>query len=283
MRVFGAEPAQWRKSQSADSGRHLACAACVLQVNAVVYVGDGRSRDVIRAFEFPGAPSNRSRPYGFEAIITTYELVLKVRPCAACLVCCMKPQHALVLAACCVQHQRLQAYLCHSQRLVGQRLAPCCGVRVSVGTSWCAVCCALHTDLLTALCGRAAGCVLQDAALLRQIHWQYLLVDEAHRLKNSDSALYQELSTWSFKNKLLVTGTPLQVCAVPVLCDCRLTAPVLFSPWVPALCFLSGSSVVQMQCNTSTKVVCLAAELHAGAVVPAQLPGAGTLRGSRGV
>jgi hypothetical protein len=44
----------------------------------VVYVGDGRSRDVIRAFEFPGAPSNRSRPYGFEAIITTYELVLKV-------------------------------------------------------------------------------------------------------------------------------------------------------------------------------------------------------------
>jgi hypothetical protein len=48
------------------------------QVNAVVYVGDGRSREVIRAFEFPGAPSNRSRSYGFEAIITTYELVLKV-------------------------------------------------------------------------------------------------------------------------------------------------------------------------------------------------------------
>lgn len=47
-------------------------------MNAVVYVGDGRSREVIRAFEFPGAPSNRSRPYGFEAIITTYELVLKV-------------------------------------------------------------------------------------------------------------------------------------------------------------------------------------------------------------
>lgn len=72
---------QGRKSQSADSGRCRACAACVLQVNAVVYVGDGRSRDVIRAFEFPGASSNRSRPYGFEAIITTYELVLKVRPC----------------------------------------------------------------------------------------------------------------------------------------------------------------------------------------------------------
>jgi chromodomain-helicase-DNA-binding protein 1 len=52
--------------------------------------------------------------------------------------------------------------------------------------------------------------LLQDAALLKQIPWAYLLVDEAHRLKNSESALYQELSSWSFKSKLLVTGTPLQ-------------------------------------------------------------------------
>lgn len=89
---------------------------CTLQLNAVVYVGDGRSREVIRAFEFGGtftapgcnpASSNRSRPYSFEVLITTYELALK------------------------------------------------------------------------------------DAALLGKINWAFLMVDEAHRLKNSESALYQ--------------------------------------------------------------------------------------------
>ena len=30
------------------------------------------------------------------------------------------------------------------------------------------------------------------------------------RLKNNESALYKELQNWVFKNKLLVTGTPLQ-------------------------------------------------------------------------
>lgn len=53
-------------------------AACT-QMNSVVYVGDGRSREVLRAFEFPGPPGNRSRPIAFEVLITTFELVLKVR------------------------------------------------------------------------------------------------------------------------------------------------------------------------------------------------------------
>ncbi|PRW57711.1 CHROMATIN REMODELING 5 isoform A [Chlorella sorokiniana] len=52
--------------------------------------------------------------------------------------------------------------------------------------------------------------VLKDAEVLRPIKWAYMMVDEAHRLKNDESALYKELIQWSFKNKLLVTGTPLQ-------------------------------------------------------------------------
>lgn len=33
--------------------------------------------------------------------------------------------------------------------------------------------------------------ILKDAPILGAIKWNYLMVDEAHRLKNADSALYQ--------------------------------------------------------------------------------------------
>jgi len=52
--------------------------------------------------------------------------------------------------------------------------------------------------------------VLKDAALLSRVRWNYLVVDEAHRLKNSEAALYKGLFSMRFANKLLVTGTPLQ-------------------------------------------------------------------------
>ena len=40
----------------------------------------------------------------------------------------------------------------------------------------------------------AQPCLLslsQDAPILNRIKWNYLIVDEAHRLKNAESALYQ--------------------------------------------------------------------------------------------
>lgn len=52
--------------------------------------------------------------------------------------------------------------------------------------------------------------VMQDRAALSKIGWRFLVVDEAHRLKNKNSRLLNELKLYKFDHLLLLTGTPLQ-------------------------------------------------------------------------
>lgn len=49
-----------------------------------------------------------------------------------------------------------------------------------------------------------------ERAFCKKINWHYLIIDEAHRIKNENSLLAQNLRTFSVKNRLLLTGTPLQ-------------------------------------------------------------------------
>lgn len=45
---------------------------------------------------------------------------------------------------------------------------------------------------------------------LGKVHWKYIIVDEAHRLKNDESILSKHLRSFKTDLKLLMTGTPLQ-------------------------------------------------------------------------
>lgn len=44
----------------------------------------------------------------------------------------------------------------------------------------------------------------------KEVHWSYIVIDEAHRLKNENSQLSKMVRMFKFKHRLLLTGTPLQ-------------------------------------------------------------------------
>ncbi|KAL2110936.1 hypothetical protein VUR80DRAFT_553 [Thermomyces stellatus] len=52
--------------------------------------------------------------------------------------------------------------------------------------------------------------VLREKAHLKKFAWQYIIVDEAHRIKNEESSLSQVIRLFQSRNRLLITGTPLQ-------------------------------------------------------------------------
>ena len=51
---------------------------------------------------------------------------------------------------------------------------------------------------------------LREKSALRKLSWEYIVIDEAHRIKNADSQLSQAVRSFSSRARLLITGTPLQ-------------------------------------------------------------------------
>ncbi|CDF88600.1 BN860_14048g1_1 [Zygosaccharomyces bailii CLIB 213] len=52
--------------------------------------------------------------------------------------------------------------------------------------------------------------VIKEKNTLKRVAWQYLVIDEAHRIKNEKSTLSQIIRLFYSRNRLLITGTPLQ-------------------------------------------------------------------------
>lgn len=52
--------------------------------------------------------------------------------------------------------------------------------------------------------------VLREKTALMHVEWFYMIIDEAHRIKNEESALSITVRQLKTKYRLLITGTPLQ-------------------------------------------------------------------------
>lgn len=52
--------------------------------------------------------------------------------------------------------------------------------------------------------------ILREKSHLKKFAWEYIIIDEAHRIKNEESSLAQIIRVFSSRNRLLITGTPLQ-------------------------------------------------------------------------
>ncbi len=51
-------------------------------------------------------------------------------------------------------------------------------------------------------------CVLIEQGPLKKFSFEYIVIDEAHRIKNVDSMLSQIVREFSSRGRLLITGTP---------------------------------------------------------------------------
>lgn len=60
------------------------------------------------------------------------------------------------------------------------------------------------------ICITSYQLIVQDAVTFRRKQWYYLILDEAHNIKNFKSQRWQTLLNFNSQRRLLLTGTPLQ-------------------------------------------------------------------------
>ncbi|ORX47010.1 hypothetical protein DM01DRAFT_1339319 [Hesseltinella vesiculosa] len=66
------------------------------------------------------------------------------------------------------------------------------------------------TDMKFEVCITSYETCLMEKSAFKKIQWQYIIIDEAHRIKNENSMLSQIVRMFDSKGRMLITGTPLQ-------------------------------------------------------------------------
>ncbi|KAK2716072.1 hypothetical protein QYM36_010596, partial [Artemia franciscana] len=60
------------------------------------------------------------------------------------------------------------------------------------------------------VCVTSYEILIKEKSALKKFNWRYMVIDEAHRIKNEKSKLSEIVREFSTSNRLLITGTPLQ-------------------------------------------------------------------------
>ncbi|NXG52467.1 SMCA1 protein, partial [Psilopogon haemacephalus] len=60
------------------------------------------------------------------------------------------------------------------------------------------------------VCVTSYEMVIKEKSVFKKFNWRYLVIDEAHRIKNEKSKVSLKLFDFKTTNRLLLTGTPLQ-------------------------------------------------------------------------
>ncbi|KAJ8447715.1 LOW QUALITY PROTEIN: hypothetical protein Cgig2_031769 [Carnegiea gigantea] len=60
------------------------------------------------------------------------------------------------------------------------------------------------------VCVTSFEMAIKEKATLRRFSWRYIIIDEAHRIKNENSLLSKTMRLYKTNYRLLITGTPLQ-------------------------------------------------------------------------
>lgn len=67
----------------------------------------------------------------------------------------------------------------------------------------------INTDPFN-LSGHVVEQMINDLKYFQAINWQFLVLDEAQAIKNSSSSRWNALLELNTRNRLLLTGTPIQ-------------------------------------------------------------------------
>jgi hypothetical protein len=80
-------------------------------------------------------------------------------------------------------------------------------------------------------------CLIEKSAL-KKFSFEYIAIDEAHRIKNVDSILSQIVRSFTSRGRLLITGTPLQNNLKELFALLNFICPEIFSDYADLESFL---------------------------------------------